>query len=223
MQRTLKLIIEIFSILTAMSFLLSALLQMALFAIWGFDFTAIASVEDVILGGLRFFGIFCAAAVVFTAPVFATMVVNSVPPSKLQWLVTTFIIVSNVIAVLAFTWRPFGNANSILVGGWIMLGSAFILYAIGMYNAKVPYLKMITAPGLAGLFAFHALISSVMASTSMLSGYPFLSFTDTKVLPADCQNDPSILWIGSSTLLISCENAKHVVFRKEGMTLFRNN
>src|SRR4051794_26088878 len=53
------------AILAGVSFMLSALVQEAVFAMWGLDFTAIASVEDVVLGGVRFLAILIAYGVLF--------------------------------------------------------------------------------------------------------------------------------------------------------------
>src|SRR5687768_12012262 len=48
-----RFLVELLSILSATSFLLSVVAQQLIFMIWKVDFTAIASVEDVIMGGIR--------------------------------------------------------------------------------------------------------------------------------------------------------------------------
>jgi hypothetical protein len=102
-KENIELAAQALAVLTALSFLASAILQEVIFAWWGLDFAAIAFVEDVVLGGIRFLATYIAMGLVlFPGIVFQHCVgdgplrAGDLPSFLVRWIVIVGILASQL-------------------------------------------------------------------------------------------------------------------------------
>ncbi|HZF96187.1 MAG TPA: hypothetical protein VEZ20_15095 [Allosphingosinicella sp.] len=223
MNRNLKFFAEIASAAAATSFLASAVIQIGLFALWGLDYAAIASVEDVVLGGARLFAaVVISGFILLTPPVtmMLTNVASATDPLFVGQLRKGFLFALLAVAPSATLLFYFPGivrqSNAKYAVALIVIASSVLQYYVALAASKaklrmiIPYMRPMTA-----LLPFYACLCAAGVSAWTVSGYKSLEFTNTSVLPTNCRETYAILWVGRGGFVLSCRDGRHVLLRND--------
>jgi len=220
---------QLFSVLTGLSFLLSILIQSVIFASWGLDFTAIASVEDAIMGGLRLLMVFLAAALAASGGALAIAVAaaekeGKVPRNSLVVRVGFAIgmaVIPNGL-VLLYPWDAYLREELFSVGflrfyliacGIVCVAAGAIFWLTSRISMRNVFAQIRSRPR--SFAALWAGVSCFYMLPGTLLGYTNLSLVNEESLPVQCQYGSGfshrIWWIGSKSLIVSCDDTRVMV------------
>lgn len=216
--RRLRPILELLSVAAGASFAASALIHVAIFGLWGVDFSAAASVEDVVLGGFRLLGLWAVTTLIFVGPAVA-MLLAPIPAAR------------EGKAHRRETWIPL-SMTALALTGYVLaetglLGPLYTPIAWGVLTAYVAILLWVlwrkANVGVVTIWGYmrpYLVLNAVMAAglglALMFMGHRNVDFSMPPELPDDCMRERTILWIGSRSFVLSCAGARHIVYRTEG-------
>ncbi|HYI64358.1 MAG TPA: hypothetical protein VEW71_05680 [Allosphingosinicella sp.] len=223
-----RIFVELFSVATGISFLVSAILHMAVFAAWGLDFTAVASVEDVIMGGIRLLVIAAIAALLFGFLGFVRHLLQAEllsKPASGRWRRRLFMGLAMLFVVVVYA-APLGAPRlgtiSII---WVAGALAYVvgLLAILIYTSPISIREAIAlGPGpVRALLAQSGLVAAVLTLYLLYGGYANLAIEPTSLLTAPCQREHRVLWIGSRGIIVTCPTGVYAVIRNDVPLLLR--
>jgi hypothetical protein len=223
-----KQLVEIFSMLTGVAFLGSALIHVILFSLWGLDFMAVASVEDIITGGIRLLvtAMLAAPLSFLFAVALSTLAVDSrVSRRNAMW---KFFMAARFVAVTAILLLFAVSAKIIVIryGIWVTNFGNFKVMI-----AHLTLLSVIIAAFLAvtSLFPIKQLIFKLLADKTkigflttlyillvVVSSYLPYSFANMKIqplssLPAICREHHRVRWVGGRSVVVACKNRSYVI------------
>lgn len=213
MSDKLKLFVEFFSALTGASFVLSAALHTFLFALWGLDFTAIASVEDVVMGSVRMLVTFCTIGIAYAAGVLISF-------GPQRWLAFKILFVIGVFSlVISMVLSKHNLGVSVLSIATAILGAIVFILASKVNGQKLSNsLAEVKAPRYSIIVTL--LLTSLFTFMQIYSGYRQVLIETEEFLPQKCHNAyVRVLWIGSRSVVVRCAGRIHVVRGDAAVTL----
>ena len=224
-----------FTVLTGISFVSSALIQEAVFWWWGLDFTAIASIEDVILGGIRFLSLAIIgglAALPFLIAIVAGFYETKEPVRRkgktetarivIRTIFVTFIFIIIAIFFYLMNFHPefsskareFGEIKvRILSMFFIGLSLLSVVLLTSNHSNRIYHAALEGKYFIIMLFSFSMALAGFNFYAT--NSYPNISITPNDSLPATCQHRHggfhSIKWIGSRAVVIACPERIYVI------------
>jgi len=216
---------EAVTFLSSMSFLLSAMAHAAIFAYWGFDFLAIATVEDVLLGGIRI--LLLAAIMLFVALASSGALhiwmrhperAGSIHNWLRRSLVFLFIVALMALSIFTFVTGarvPTRESTILSLAALSILSLLFFVFAVLTSTKRLQDLIPPITNRLRYGVAFIALFSTAVIMASLATEHYLNIFvvSGTGHLPPRCgSNNDQILWLGSKAMIIRCQGRRHVVF-----------
>jgi hypothetical protein len=225
---------EIFSLLTGLSFVVSVLTQEAIFAFWGLDFTAIASIEDVIMGGLRLlllaFLLFVFFGTVFTRVHIDRQVKCRPKRWSASWIVriTSTIVLgaatsSSIIYFSAFYPHEMIHAGAFRLFGLIAFIWLISSSAIWFMTGSQSIIEVVTVARQGSTRILWAtFFGTIMISfqISAFTAYYNVEVTNVSVLPPRCSIH-EILWIGTRAMVLRCGRASYVLLHGDKVVTLR--
>jgi hypothetical protein len=224
---------DLIAILTALSFVMSALLQEGLFALWGLDFTAIASIEDVILGGVRvlsflLLGAFFATLLfVWDSVMTDEEVIPSDKVSKLVRDLLMFALLGFLIFAAYFISGPAWSSGPVTVAVCVVgMIAFFVIVSIALACTLSPLplgetvhrLRRVKAPRMRFPVIIWAMYGMIVSIIPFVSPYTRLGVRG-EAIPTQCGDpkDPhfNVKWIGSRAIVLKCGGSHVVVFPGE--------
>lgn len=224
-----RLALQFASVLTAGSFLASALVYCLIFAIWGLDFTALANADDVVMGGIRLVSFVLAVGLVLfiyrlAEELDALHQVKKSGRYRMRGIIFAF-----GIAAIFFTGIL--TAGSVMPTVLLSLGisdeATHIFRERGWFIFLISQILMATM--IAGLvrlirggsirdaaaclirgprtssFIFVGTVSIMVMIGFSLGHYEGLTISGGVQLPAQCVSSPGeIRWIGSRSIIMTC-------------------
>jgi len=229
-RENIELCAQILAVLTGVSFIASAILQEILFAFWGLDFTAVASVEDVVLGGVRILSITLIAMLgaVPGAWVYEISVDDELGCPNLLSQFTRWSLVSFVMIAPLALWTYYHGGMAGLPAqfrisfflSWMWYTSLWIIPIlfltsnVNFYQAvKFAKKKRLPNTTLTGAGAI-ALLLSVMEYESPYATIG--SIIPSRDMPNPCEGkSTTVLWMGTRAAVLNCLNTRVVLVTAE--------
>ena len=237
-----KLFIEMFSVVTGLSFLLSALLHSLIFYFWGLDFISFATFEDVALGGIRLLFAGAAMATIVSGSFVLTTIqrherLNKDPDRSLRRVPLVAALVWIVVVVAKAGWesrgQPFSMAtmNAAFESMWLFMfaaGLLFLIVSLGAYRLGNPALFRQAMAEVAARRSFNltaaAAATFVLVVVMFAAGryYSNIRIADGVPIPAQCAaaEDYTIRWIGSKAIVLECRSHLAVLLYGEDRVVF---
>jgi len=228
--------------LAGISLVLSALVQQVVFSFWGLDFTTIASLEDVTLGGLRVL----TYALELGCPMLGSYIVFT-------WLADRRFAPERGSAA---RWIRYGTVGAILAAGIV---SVAIVARAGVPRGMPPFQYLGTVMAFARLLLpmsvavvlslFVGYLTSPLSATELREGFRLNDFLDPvsaaalglfvlilalllyvsssatlglrklPLLPTKCSSHGhltgEVLWLGTRAVILRCRSSKFVIFPGE--------
>jgi hypothetical protein len=220
------------AVATGVSFVASALLQTAIFVFWGLDFTAIASVEDVVMGGIRFLAILVCSVLLLYCLMLAFDSLRVLPPgTRPARYVRGFNLLLGVLLApigldTMYTIDFFSHGASrflvvVLLVVWIIV----VVLATAILTSSYPIREAArrlsehkpakrSSIVVAGLGAFSY---SLVAYTASYASAEHIDLPDH--ISLTCrearQDKPTLLWMGSRAMVVDCGSRRNVVVTGE--------
>lgn len=233
-RASLRTVADVFAILTGLSFVLSAVIQEAVFAFWNLDFTSVGSVEDVVMGGIRLlsFGLLWGAIVAFPFYwVFATGD-SSLAPRSGSWAerirIIAILVVSGVLVIGFNYWMSVLPDDSIVTSVTLSTAAAFLFYGIfiaviRLFTSPFGVLRhyqavkevRLTIRSVAPLAIAAAIIQSVLFYSVPTAQKISTVGGGRMKCKGEAAREPVIQWIGSRALVYSCHGRKEVLLLGE--------
>jgi hypothetical protein len=234
-RATLRTIADAVAVLTGLSFILSALIQEAIFVFWGLDFTAVASFEDVILGGLRllFFASLATAAGAIYFLWQRVIFEKTLEPKRHSSTYMVRIVVNSLVAVCVCLWMiiwTFFMETADLAIGLLVLVLTLYLYSIlstiiVISTSPLSLRNTLEHVGRARpvnrIDIALSMLGGVLISVAYYYYVPYINLTISYAgnLPKDCRvpgfAPPPVLWMGTRAFVLKCRSRNVVVFPGE--------
>jgi hypothetical protein len=226
---------EMLTVATTASFLVSALLQEAIFAFWGIDFTAVASLEDVALGGLRFLGIGILSwigtiSIYLIFSVFQHGNIGTVP-TRLHTAIRTILVAALSLSILVAAGlyakllpRPVSFATRTILFFGLMLYYSICMTLINYFTSSKTFRNFFTIRRESiKESSYRVLVLGIIAVMLSVDFYrsPYLTL-DISVaddIPELCTRGRpphrKVLWIGTRAVVLRCAQGTYVYFPGE--------
>lgn len=227
-----RLLLEWASLATALSFLVSALAYCLIFGIWGLDFTAVATVEDVVMGGIRLLSFAIPVALIVAFYCLAGCVIavrhSQIRETKIfRWVLVASGMVSLLLTIVLYAtgdWAelPLRQRSwfvAILVH-LLSAGGLVILTSVPRIRLIRPAATLLVSESRWLTLAFTALASIFVMVGVSLAQYEGMSIISGATLPSKCSSLPAaIRWIGSRSIVVSCGEETFVVGNSDSVVL----
>jgi hypothetical protein len=223
---TLKIFIELFSVVTAFSFVAAAALLYSVFFIWNLDFFALATVSDVVMGGV----FFLLATFVFATCYFAFFLVVAVLRSRervLTMLALFLLTLSfGALHLLAY-FDLVGRLSTDEISRFFRLGLVLAGLILAIYAATVRGdLSRNVLRGFASDWRKSARgVGLLLAMSVPLGVFYFASFGFGRTYLVDkdrlgCPSDRvHLMWMGSSSVVFRCGDRFRAIIGYEDILL----
>lgn len=232
---------EWFSILTGLSFVLSATIQSIIFAAQNLDFTAIASAEDVVMGGLRLFTL-ALPSLLFILPAIGSMaILRAEDAGARRWSVERYVrvivtaplllgVFIFVIGVSPSFSSPGAFIQEFALSNGILITSAAAMFLIFLATSDAApsriYDEFLHSLKSYLFLSMIAAIFTVAILQSIIRPELGFAFVDQARLPLPCRATSSgthheIRWIGSRAMVLQCGETWFVITPQEDSALLR--
>jgi hypothetical protein len=218
--RRFRLFVELFAVGSGASFVISALLQGAILLWSGVDFFAVASIEDVVLGGMRLLALFIVSVAVcapFLSVPYAITAESAAPASRITWRIRITIVgIITTIWIAALAYLSVYYASDILLQGFgrfAILSAALATWPITLCflcTSKADWRSI--AGAIVARWRRLLIVSSafaIMLSVPVaFSAYSNVVIASRSALPSQCILDAggsqTVVWIGSRAMVLEC-------------------
>jgi hypothetical protein len=230
-RESIRLAADWLAILTGVSFILSALIQEAVFATWGLDFSAVASIEDVVMGGIRFLAILLLAFGFLGVQLVTGSLVTTTPTprpgsvaARLYYLLI-YGITSSFLFFMVYVVGITPRLSRISFYGFSILAMIFTNFSIlaaSSLTSSAPFLTGLKSVRIASSRLFQLLLITIggallITLESYRSPYNFSIYNSSRQ-PITCEPRHTralIQWVGSRAMIARCPKGFVIVFLQE--------
>jgi hypothetical protein len=236
MRSPVKTIVEAFSVLTGLSFIVSALLHEMIFAWWGISFIAAASIEDVVLGGIRLLFSFLAFGSAYGLGVLWARLNDEelVPPrGSAAYRIRLFIGWGGPLGCLLWlayaALHPeigarFGNQRIIVLPLVVAMGAAVCIAFLTSSHSPAHQVRIAVGKRRFLWLVTAALVSAVvMTAIGLAQRHEPLTLFVGEGRTHPCAAGADIRWIGTRAMVIFCAGRPQLwIYGDESIVLKAN-
>jgi len=228
----LRLAIELLSVATATSFIISAAILFSIFRIWNLDFFALASVSDVIMGG-AFILCFILALAIAMAGLIATFLLfkeqsrilfGFIGAIFLLNLILVGILVASRAGVINegwfFVYRSWSNVIFLALMGtmaiWVLLARPLEVYE--KFRAYVDDIGKAIRLAIGSLLALVIMLIFYLANLGFAGIYSFPR-SDQQTAYGCPSRQVHFMWVGERSIVMRCGRELRVLLEREGLLI----
>jgi hypothetical protein len=229
-RSNLRIVIELFSIATALSFVLSAMMLFTIFKVWNLDFFALASVTDVVMGGLFILALLLSSLFAGAAAMAMVVLLREKNAVAIAY-VAMFVLIIIGAAITLILEKGWGIAWFSLYRRWSQTVLVAVSLGLGVWIAL--YRSSQVYPSLRSLFdegsraaqrlvvyllSVVALVMFTLANTGFGGIYALRVPAQQAAL--GCESGQShLMWVGERSMVIRCGRHFRVLLADYGLNL----